>query len=190
MPPNRPVSTIWFATSNKSKAPEMRELARIHGLDIQVVPLKIEELQTEDTQVLIRNKTMQAFERLRLPVIVDHASLRMGCLAGLPGTLTQLFWDRLGGHRLCEIAERLGDNSAEAVSTVGYCDGMKVYSFEAGLSGNIARTPVGTRRFQRDSIFVPSGHSRTYAQMTMAEKNAISQRRQALDKFFEFVTST
>ena len=168
----------------------MRDLARLHKLDLQVVSLKIEELQTEDTESLIRNKTMQAFERLRLPVIVDHASLRMGCLTGLPGTLTQLFWDRLGGQKLCEIAEKLGDDSAEAVATIGYCDGLRVYSFESRLSGNIARKPTGRRRFQWDSIFMPQGHSRTYAQMTITEKNAISQRRQALDKFFEFVTST
>jgi XTP/dITP diphosphohydrolase len=76
---------------------------------------------------------------------------------------------------------------AQAVTTVAYCDTRRIYTFDASQPGQIADKPKGKRRFQWDTIFMPEGHSITYAQMKIVEKNAISQRGEALRSMFEHI---
>lgn len=178
-------SQIIFVTSNPYKTQEVRAVGRDFGISVTDYKLKIEELQTEDTEKLVRTKALAAFSELRLPVIVDHAGLHMDCLEGLPGNLTQLFWDRIGGQGLCDIAGIRREREARAVTTIAYCDTRRIHIFSAFRSGSIADRPRGARRFQWDTIFVPEGQSRTYAQMKIADKNAISQRGEALRSMFE-----
>jgi XTP/dITP diphosphohydrolase len=78
---------------------------------------QIHELQTLETRVLVRDKALKAFDKLRLPTFVEHASLQMKCLGGMPGALTQLFWDKLE-HKLCDIVKCLGNDEAFATSTI------------------------------------------------------------------------
>lgn len=173
--------TIYLATSNKYKIEEVTEIAAQFGHTIKPYPCDIRELQTNDRKVLIRHKTVEAFTRLRMPVLVDHASLEIDALKGMPGPLTQLFWDTLEG-RICDIVSSLGNSKARAICTVGYCDGRKLYDTEGAVEGCIAPCPVGPRNFQWDTIFIPESHTLTYAQMSIPDKNAISQRRIAFER--------
>lgn len=174
---------IYLATNNPFKLEEVKAIAIPFGIAIEAYSCDIRELQTTDRKHLIRNKTVEAFTRLRYPVVVDHASLEIRALKGMPGTLTQLFWDTLQG-RICEVVVALGDSHARAVCTVGFCDGQQIYDDEAVVEGNIAPKPRGARFFQWDTIFIPLSESRTYAEMTVPEKNAISQRRVAFENLF------
>ena len=51
---------------------------------------------------------------------------------------------------------------------------------EGRVSGHLLRAPVGEGGFGYDPIFVPDGHDRTTAQMSPAEKDALSHRGQAM----------
>ena len=55
--------------------------------------------------------------------------------------------------------------------------------FEGRIDGTLVERPRGARGFGYDPIFVPDGHELTFAEMTAAEKHAISHRRRALDAF-------
>ena len=55
------------------------------------------------------------------------------------------------------------------------------------MQGQIAKAPRGSRDYYYDSIFIPSGHTKTYAEMTIAEKTAISHVRIAYEKFAEYL---
>ena len=143
---------------------------------------QIHELQTLETRVLVRDKALKAFDKLRLPTFVEHASLQMKCLGGMPGALTQLFWDNLE-HKLCDIVKCLGTDEAFATSTIGFCNGCNLFVYEEKKAGRISEHPRGTRQFQWDTIFVPEGEVLTYGEMTLEHKNAISQRRKAFDLF-------
>jgi XTP/dITP diphosphohydrolase len=175
--------TIYLATNNPFKVDEVKAIAAPFGFAIDAYSCDIRELQTVDRKQLIRQKTVEAFTRLRCPVLVDHASLEIESLKGMPGTLTQLFWDNLEG-RICDIVAALGNSRARAVCTVGFCDGRTLYDDEGIVEGNISSAPIGARAFQWDTIFVPLSETRTYAEMTIVEKNAISQRKIAFEKLF------
>ena len=76
----------------------------------------------------------------------------------------------------------VGLRKAHAVYMVAVHDGSKVRIAEGRVEGSISREPRGQNGFSWDIIFIPEGQTRTYAEMSAEEKNAISHRRQAFEK--------
>jgi len=73
---------------------------------------------------------------------------------------------------------------AEFVSAVAYYDGSsEPRVFVGRLKGRVALRPSGEQGFGFDPVFVPTGARRTLAQITLAEKCAISHRANALRAF-------
>jgi XTP/dITP diphosphohydrolase len=173
-------SRLHFVSQNPFKAEEVTGLGYDAGIEILHVREKIEELQTNDDELLIRDKTLKAFAKIRFPVVVDHSGLHLECLGGMPGALTQVFWDNLGA-KLCDIARAFGNKKASASCFLGYCDGYMIHVFSARLEGKISDAPLGSRAFQWDTIFIPEGTTQTYGEMTAEMKNKFSQRRRAFD---------
>jgi XTP/dITP diphosphohydrolase len=73
--------------------------------------------------------------------------------------------------------ERLG---AAFVCAVAYVDGDGEVVTDGRMPGRLVREPRGVNGFGYDPIFVPEGHDRTSAELSVAEKDAISHRGQAL----------
>ena len=61
------------------------------------------------------------------------------------------------------------------------------FFFEGKLEGEISRKQAGTNGFGYDPVFIPNGEERTLAEMESNEKNKLSHRAQALEKFKEFL---
>ena len=75
-----------------------------------------------------------------------------------------------------------GDREAFAVCMVAIHDGSQVWVAEGRALGRIAESMAGKNGFGWDVIFIPDGHSRTYAEMDRQEKNSISHRRLAFEE--------
>lgn len=173
---------IRFLSGNRFKVAEVQRILAPAGVDIVAVSKKIEELQTEDVEALVRDKLIKAFEVIGRPLFVEHTGLYLSGLNGLPAGLTQIFWDRLEADRFTKLVESLGDSKVTAKTVLGYCDGREMHLFEGAIEGSVPATPAGSRDFQWDCVFVPDGHTQTFAEMGNA-KDDISMRRKALDKF-------
>lgn len=169
-------------SGNEHKIAEVQRILAPVGVDIVPVSKKIEELQTEDVERLVRDKLTKAFEAIGRPLFVEHTGLYLSGLNGLPAGLTQIFWDRLQADRFVDLVAGLGDNRATAKTVLGYCDGHKIHLFEGAIEGTVPRTPAGPPDFQWDCVFVPDGGTQTFAEMGAA-KDEISMRRKALDLF-------
>jgi XTP/dITP diphosphohydrolase len=102
------------------------------------------------------------------------------------GGLTQIFWDRLQADSFVNLVKNLGNRVVIAKTVIGYCDSRMIYYFDGEVSGTVPDAPSGPRVFQWDCVFVPDGHSKTFAELG-TEKNNISMRRRALDKFASFL---
>lgn len=100
--------------------------------------------------------------------------------------MTQIFWDSFKADKFAELIGSLPDTTVLAKTIIGYCDGKQIYYFEGEVSGNIVNTPKGSRDFQWDCVFLPSGESQTFAEMGSA-KNDISMRKQALENLKKFL---
>ena len=176
-------------SGNKHKIDEVKRILAPAGVEIVPVPQKIEELQTEDVEKLVRDKVVKAFEAIGRPLFVEHTGLYLKGLNGLPAGLTQIFWDRLEADRFADLVAGLGDAKVTAKTILGYCDGREIHLFEGSIDGTVPRTPAGPTHFQWDCVFVPDGSNQTFAQMGAA-KDEISMRRKALDLFAAHIKFT
>ena len=174
---------IRFVSGNPHKTSEAQQILTKVNIRVLKIELRIEELQTSATQRLVRDKVLKAYRQVGRPLFVEHTGLYLEHLGGLPGGLTQIFWDTLQAERFAELFGKVAPvNAAVARTTIAYCDGMKVYDFSGEIDGVITPEPRGARDFQWDCVFQPSGNTETFAEMG-DKKNEISMRRAALDKF-------
>jgi XTP/dITP diphosphohydrolase len=179
------VSRLRFVSRNKYKLAEATSILKPLGFLVIPVEKAIEELQTKDTKNLVRDKALRAFRYLGEPLFVEHTGLYLDHLNGLPGGLTQIFWDSLEADRFAELFGH-GNNKVVAKTLIGYIDGKKCHFFEGEIGGTICSEPRGPRDFQWDCIFIPDNSAETFAEMR-DRKNEISMRRRALDKFATFL---
>jgi XTP/dITP diphosphohydrolase len=180
------MSKLIFLSSNEFKIKEAIEILKNTGIEVAPVKLKITELQTNDIDLLVRDKALKAFKEIGRSLFVEHTGLFLNYLNGLPGGLTQLFWDTLQADRFSELFGRCSDTKVKAVTVISYCDGRKLHFFRGEVEGKISDTPKGSRDFQWDCVFIPDGFEKTFAELG-PRKNEISMRRKAFDKFTKFL---
>lgn len=176
-------------SGNEHKITEARRILTPEGIEIIPVSKKIEELQTEDVEALVRDKLRKAFQAIGRPLFVEHTGLYLSGLNGLPAGLTQIFWDKLEADRFASLVASLGDSKVTAKTVLGYCDGREMYLFEGAIEGVVPKTPLGPTAFQWDCVFIPKGYAETFAQMG-TKKDEISMRRKALDLFAQHLKTT
>ena len=178
--------SIRFVSKNEFKLREAAAILAIAAVKVIPLEIKVEELQTEDTARLVKDKTMKAFREVGRPLFVEHTGLYLNHLNGLPGGLTQVFWDTLQEDRFASLFGNVPDPTVVAKTVIGYTDAKQFFMFEGKVTGRIADTPRGPRDFQWDCVFIPDGYSQTFAEMG-EKKNEISMRRIAMDHFAQFL---
>ena len=175
--------TLYFITGNKNKFEEARHiLGEIEQLDVD-----LPEIQEIDPREIIRAKLSEALKHKKGEFIVEDTSLYFEALNGLPGPLIKWFLKALDREGLFQLCEKIWNNRAEAKCLLGYTrNENEIQFFEGIIRGQIVK-PRGESGFGWDPIFQPTGHDKTFAEMTKDQKNAISHRRMALNKLKEFL---
>ena len=171
------MSDNWvFVTSNPHK---WQEAQRILGYTIERAELELDELQAESVAAVALSKAQAAYAKLRRPVIVEDAGVELLGLGGFPGPFIK-YWEKLGGlESICRAADGLGDRRVRAVCALGVCSERGSEVVQGSVDGVLSLKPRGSSGFGWDAIFVPQGQSRTFGEMTAAEKDARSHRRKA-----------
>jgi XTP/dITP diphosphohydrolase len=169
-----------FVTSNPNKA---REAAEILGVELRSVGLDLPELQALDVAQVAVAKAAAARETLGgpdSPVLVEDSGLVIDAWNGLPGALTKWFLRSVGNEGLLKMLSGEENRSARAVCAVAIAlaDGS-VRVFVGEVEGNIATELRGSGGFGWDPIFVPEGHTETYAELG-PRKHEVSHRARAL----------
>jgi XTP/dITP diphosphohydrolase len=178
---------IRFVSRNQFKLAEAATILNPLGIDVVPVKQTIEELQTTDASRLVEDKALRAFAKIGRELFVEHTGLKLKVLNGLPGGLTQVFWDTLQAEKMSELFGSDEKGTVEAVTDLCYVDGRQFHKFRGTVTGRISKKPKGSREFQWDCVFIPDTKSRTFAEMGSDEKNKISMRKKALDAFAQFL---
>ncbi len=176
---------LLFVSRNAHKIREAAALCAPRGVEIEAYRDQIEELQTDDSARLVRDKLLRAFQRVKRRLIVEHTGLKIHGFAGMPAGLSQLFWDKLQAVGFCRYFPR---HEVTAFTLIGYCDGRQTHQFSGEIRGQIVDQPRGNSDFQWDTVFQPAGETRTFAEMSADEKNAISMRGIAFAQFLDHVS--
>lgn len=182
-----------LASKNAHKLTEMRRILGELGVEVVLesdvgVDIEVEETgETFEENSLLKAKAVM--EATGLPAIADDSGLCVAALGGGPGVYSA----RYGGEGLTDqdryrlVLEGLRgqiDRSAKFVSVVTACfPGGETLVARGECPGVIAYAPQGDNGFGYDPVFFYPELRKTFAQMTAQEKNAISHRGVALQKF-------
>jgi len=176
---------LYFITGNKNKLKEAKAILP----DIEQLDIDLPEIQDIDAKEIIKAKLLEALNHKKADFIVEDTSLYFDCLNGLPGPLIKWFMQSIGNEGLFNLVEKLGNNKVEAKTIIGYAKSPEeIYYFEGVIKGIIV-SPKGKSCFGWDPIFQPEGYSKSFAELTLEEKNNISMRVIALNKLKEFMAS-
>ena len=173
------MEAITFITGNTGKASLISQY-----LDFPIIHKSIDlvEIQSLDLATIVECKAKEAYRQIHSPVLVEDTSLRFLAMGKLPGPLIKWFLTELGTHGLCRLLDSYPDRSALAEVQFGLYDGQIFQAFSGAVEGSIALAARGGRGFGWDAIFVPSGSSKTWAEMTDEEARETSMRMIALRK--------
>ncbi len=178
---------IVFVTSSKNKREEAQAI--LSNWIIEQSEVNLPEIQSLESTEVVRTKIEAGKLVVDGPFFVEDTSLHLNCLNGrLPGPMVRLFLLAIGREGISELCYRMGGNfGAEVRATIGYYDGKDLtVIFQGSIKGKITM-PRGESNFGWDSIFVPDGSEKTFAEMGQVEKNKISHRKIVLDKFKSFL---
>ena len=182
---------VVLATANPDKALEM--IAALAGLDFDIVARPDEVPEVEETgDTLVANARLKA-EALcaatGLPALADDTGLEVDSLAGAPGVYSARYAGEHATyadnvHHLIDEMARAKRNARTArfrtVVVMVWPDGGELVA-DGVVEGVIVDEPRGSNGFGYDPVFVPAGGGgRTFAEMTLVEKQAISHRGRAL----------
>ncbi len=183
-----------LASKNPHKLTELQRILDELGVEVVLeadvgVDIDVEETgQTFEENSLLKAKAVMA--ATGLPAIADDSGLCVTALNGAPGVYSARYGgDDKGGyaHRYELVLEALKgqiDRSAKFVSVVTACfPGGDVLTARGECPGTIAYAPQGDNGFGYDPVFFFPAMRKTFAQMTPEEKNSISHRGRALEKF-------
>lgn len=182
---------IFFATNNFNKFNEARRILSRNKLAVGMLRVKAIEIQSDKLSDIAQASVTDAFERCRLPVIVEDAGLFVDALNGYPGPYAAYVYKTIGNEGLLKLLEGTADRKATFRSVVAYCDSQACspIRFEGEVLGKITseeRRGNGRAGFGFDPVFQPDGSAKTFAEMTIEEKNGFSHRAKAVSRFAEW----
>jgi XTP/dITP diphosphohydrolase len=194
---------LVLATRNEHKVHELRQILAtlVDELDLDIVGAGEVEGTPDvpETEVTFlgnaRLKAVALAQATGMPAVADDSGLAVDVLGGAPGVFSARWSgstagpdapraarDRANLELLLEQVADVPDEHRGAAfvcaAVVALPDG-RVEGVEGRVEGRLGRSPRGTNGFGYDPVFVPTGDTRTLAEYTDTEKNAISHRGNA-----------
>ncbi len=182
---------VLVATRNRHKLEEIRVILRLPGVTLvgaDEVPGLPEDV-VEDAETFAGNALKKACELCAasgLWTLADDSGLEVDALGGAPGVRSARYAgepsDAAANNAklLCALSE-VFDRSARfrCVLALAAPDG-RTWTVDGCCEGRIGFAAAGKGGFGYDPLFIPDGYSRTFADLSAAEKNTISHRGAAL----------
>ncbi|ETZ20103.1 RdgB/HAM1 family non-canonical purine NTP pyrophosphatase [Pedobacter sp. V48] len=185
---------LVFATNNKHKTEEIGKLLvnQYKVLNLKDIGCDVDIPETgnsfaENAEL----KSSYVTENFKLDCFADDSGLEIDALDNEPG----IYSARYSGVRddlenlnlVLKKMEGKANRKAHFKTVISLNQNNKNYLFEGVIYGHITQTPIGDEGFGYDPIFMPIGYDRTFAQMSMTEKNEISHRAIAMKKLIAFL---
>ena len=188
---------LVLATRNAGKVREIRALLGALPLtvlpasEIRGVPVVLEDAPTLRGNALKKAAALSAATGHW--ALADDTGLMVRALRGAPGVHSARYagpdcTPQENRQKLLQSLRSASDRAAEFRTVIALKMDEEVKYFEGICHGHITRRERGTGGFGYDAIFVPTRMNRTFAELSAAEKNAISHRGQAMRACKAFLT--
>ena len=190
---------IVFATNNKNKLAEIREMLAGTGFEV----LSLADIGCHDdipeTAATLEGNALQkanyVYNKYATPCFADDTGLEVDALGGAPGVYSARYAGGEGHDseaNMAKLLAELGGNSdrrARFRTVIALIEGGQEEPklFEGIVTGEITADRRGGEGFGYDPIFRPDGHGETFAEMGHEMKNKISHRARAVAKLVEYL---
>lgn len=181
---------LRFVTTNDGKWLEVSRVFEENSIQVERINARVLEVQSDDLTEIARASALDAYRRFGGDVVVEDAGLFVEALNGFPGPYSSYVFRTIGIEGLLRVMRGLRDRRAVFRSAVAHVDPEgRVSVFLGEVRGFIAEDPRGTGGFGFDPVFVPEGSERTFAEMTVDEKNLRSHRAMAIRELIRHLKS-
>jgi len=188
---------IVFATNNQHK---LHEVKAVLGNEIEIISLEQlnchedipETGNTLEANALIKAKYIN--DKFGLDCMADDTGLEVEALGGEPGVYSARYAgeeqnSKKNMEKLLDNLEDSNNRNAAFRTVIAFIENNKIHYFEGVIQGEIIREARGKDGFGYDPIFVPTGYTKTFAELGSDEKNKISHRALAVNKLVEYLKS-
>lgn len=190
------MQTLVAATNNEHKIQEMNSLLGSSFLLKGLVEIGCAE-ELPETQPTLEGNALQkaqyVFNRYRVSCFADDTGLEVEALNHAPGVYSARY---AGEQRnaddnielLLKNLKGLTNRNAQFRTVIALVNPDGYWLFEGIVKGEIIMERRGAAGFGYDPVFKPLGYDKTFAEMTLAEKNQISHRAIAINKLVDYLS--
>ena len=187
---------LIFASHNENKTAEIRQLLPVGIELLSLNDLNFQEEISETSDTLEGNSALKAayiYSIFKLPCFADDSGLEVDFLQNRPGVYSARYAgepknDENNMNKLLDDLKGIQHRNAQFRTVITLMLESATHSFEGIITGEITEQKIGENGFGYDPIFRPIDEVKTFAQMTMKEKNARSHRALALEKMISFLS--
>lgn len=189
------LAKIVFATHNQHKANELQAMLEGKYEILTLTDIGCHEEIPEVADTLEGNAAIKAryvANSYQVDCFADDTGLEVSALNGAPGVHTARYAGDTKDpasnmNKLLDALSIETNRKAQFRTVICLIQNDREVQFEGVAKGEIAMQKSGNEGFGYDPIFIPEGFECTFADMTQAEKNAISHRGQAVEKLIHYL---
>ena len=187
---------LIFATSNQNK---VLEIQKILPKKFNIKSLKdlnyFEDVQENETTIEGNAifKAKYIYEKFNINVFADDTGLEVEALNGEPGVHSARYAGTTRNSeknikKLLKNLKNIKNRNARFKTVIALIIDNKLHIFSGIVEGYILDSPKGNNGFGYDPIFCPNGFDKSFAELTLKEKNLISHRSLAMKKLIDFIS--
>lgn len=186
---------LVFATQNENKAQEIQSLLPEYFKIISLKDIRCFDEIPETAETLEGNSLLKASfisETYNLNCFADDTALEIEALDNRPGVHSARYAgpDKSAAANIDKVLSELEgktNRNAQFRTIITLILNTSIFTFEGIVLGEIIYEKRGENGFGYDPIFVPEGEVRTFAEMSLDEKNKHSHRARAFQKMIDFL---
>lgn len=189
-------NTILLASANPHKVEELKQILEPYGIELKSTLDYPGGVDVEEDQPILEGNALKKARYWNLfsglPALADDTGLEVDALNGAPGVLSARYAGEnvTYAQNVTKLLHELdGMNNRKALfrTVIAFVNGKSEHLFEGVCEGEIIHEPIGDKGFGYDPVFRPNGYQKTFAELHAEEKNRISHRGRALQKFLEYL---
>ena len=191
------MKTILFYSSNFKKIVEIKNIFTNNNLKIKSLNNFVKVKEPEEIGLSFAEnakiKSLYGFKNFNLPCFADDSGICIEALGWKPNIFSKRFINSFSSEKEClkkiiqKVKESKKDNAFFQTS-ICYTNREKYHIvFEGKVYGKISNKILGSNGFGYDPIFIPNGYKKTFAEMSIREKNQLSHRSIAINKLVNFL---
>ena len=187
---------LIFATSNQNKVLEIQKILPKKFNIKSLKDLNYFEDVPENKNTIEGNAVFKAkyiYKKFNINVFADDTGLEVEALNGEPGVHSARYAGTTRNSeknikKLLKNLKNIKNRNARFKTVIALIIDNKLHIFSGIVEGYILDSPKGNNGFGYDPIFCPNGFDKSFAELTLKEKNLISHRSLAMKKLIDFIS--